>query len=99
MAGLLLCPLLMDTTGYNLMTEIPSHQALRHRTWALFTLFFLPGLLMASWASRTPAIRDVLDVSIAEMGMGCSVSLWVPCPAYSAPVGWLISWGRAGSFR
>lgn len=69
MAGLLLCPLLMDTTGYNLMTEIPSHQALRHRTWALFTLFFLPGLLMASWASRTPAIRDVLDVSIAEMGM------------------------------
>ncbi|PUZ91549.1 hypothetical protein DC362_24770, partial [Acinetobacter nosocomialis] len=29
---------------------------------------FLPGLLMASWATRTPAIRDILSVSIAEMG-------------------------------
>jgi fucose permease len=37
--------------------------------WALFTLFFLPGLLMASWATRTPAIRDVLSVSTAEMGV------------------------------
>ncbi|MGL0109997.1 MFS transporter [Salmonella enterica subsp. enterica] len=30
--------------------------------------FFLPGLLMASWATRTPAIRDILSVSTAEMG-------------------------------
>ena len=50
------------------MTENASRKALRHRLWALFTFFFLPGLLMASWASRTPAIRDVLSVSTAEMG-------------------------------
>ena len=37
--------------------------------WALFMFFFLPGLLMASWATRTPAIRDILSVSTAEMGI------------------------------
>ncbi len=44
-------------------------KALQLRTWALFTFFFIPGLLMASWATRTPAIRDILLVSIAEMGV------------------------------
>ncbi|WP_058913045.1 MFS transporter [Entomohabitans teleogrylli] len=51
------------------VTAVSSRKALRHRTWALFTFFFLPGLLMASWATRTPAIRDILQVSTAEMGM------------------------------
>jgi len=51
------------------MTATSSRTALRHRLWALFTFFFLPGLLMASWATRTPAIRDILSVSIAEMGV------------------------------
>lgn len=31
--------------------------------------FFIPGLLMASWATRTPAIRDLLALSTAEMGI------------------------------
>jgi MFS family permease len=31
--------------------------------------FFIPGLLMASWATRTPANRDILSVSTAEMGI------------------------------
>lgn len=44
-------------------------KALQFRTWALFTFFFIPGLLMASWATRTPAIRDILSVSTAEMGV------------------------------
>ena len=49
---------------------VTSHRnALRHRLWALFTFFFIPGLLMASWATRTPAIRDILSVSTAEMGV------------------------------
>ena len=50
------------------MTARSSRKALRHRTWALFMFFFLPGLLMASWSTRTPAIRDILSVSTAEMG-------------------------------
>lgn len=54
------------------MTVLSSRNALKRRTWALFMFFFLPGLLMASWATRTPAIRDILSVSTAEMG--CSGS-------------------------
>ncbi len=50
------------------MAVISHRNALRHRLWALFTFFFIPGLLMASWATRTPAIRDILSVSTAEMG-------------------------------
>ncbi|WP_080077476.1 MFS transporter [Salmonella enterica] len=50
------------------MTVLSSRNALKRRTWALFMFFFLPGLLMASCATRTPAIRDILSVSTAEMG-------------------------------
>ncbi len=44
-------------------------KALKLRTWALFTFFFLPGLVIASWVTRTPAIRDTLDVSTSGMGI------------------------------
>ncbi len=50
------------------MAVISHRNALKHRLWALFTFFFIPGLLMASWATRTPAIRDILSVSTAQMG-------------------------------
>lgn len=51
------------------MTLTSPRNALRLRMWALFMFFFIPGLLMASWATRTPAIRDILSVSTAEMGI------------------------------
>lgn len=51
------------------MTTLTSRKALQLRMWALFMFFFLPGLLMASWATRTPAIRDILSVTTAEMGI------------------------------
>lgn len=51
------------------MTSLSSRRALQLRMWALFMFFFLPGLLMASWATRTPAIRDTLSVSTAGMGI------------------------------
>ncbi|MEN0614300.1 MFS transporter [Klebsiella indica] len=51
------------------MTAQTSRRALQLRLWALFTFFFIPGLLMASWATRTPAIRDRLALSTAEMGI------------------------------
>lgn len=44
-------------------------KALQLRTWALFTFFFLPGLVIASWVTRTPAIRDTLEVSTSGMGI------------------------------
>jgi fucose permease len=40
----------------------------RRRT-ALLLLFFVPGLELASWVSRTPAVRDQLSASTAEMGL------------------------------
>ncbi|BDH46546.1 inner membrane protein YbjJ [Salmonella enterica subsp. enterica serovar Choleraesuis] len=51
------------------MSTSSSRKALLLRTWALFAFFFLPGLLMASWATRTPDIRQLLDVSTAGMGI------------------------------
>ncbi|WP_320780846.1 MFS transporter [Streptomyces sp. CRN 30] len=36
---------------------------------ALFALFFLPGLGIASWVTRTPDVRDLLGASTAEMGL------------------------------
>ncbi|MGO3884985.1 MAG: MFS transporter, partial [Mycetocola sp.] len=42
--------------------------ALRRRA-ALFALFFVPGLGISSWVTRTPAIRDLLGASTAEMGL------------------------------
>lgn len=51
------------------MTLTSPRKTLQLRMWALFMFFFIPGLLMASWATRTPAIRDILSVSTAEMGI------------------------------
>lgn len=42
--------------------------AVRRRV-ALFALFFVPGLSISSWVTRTPAIRDVLGASTAEIGL------------------------------
>ncbi len=38
------------------------------RRFSLFVFFFIPGVAMASWVTRTPAIRDRIGASIAEMG-------------------------------
>ena len=42
--------------------------SVRRRRFALYVLFFIPGLGIASWVTRTPAIRDLLGASTAEMG-------------------------------
>jgi predicted MFS family arabinose efflux permease len=45
------------------------HPTADRRRTALFVAFFVTGLSMASWVSRTPAIRDAIDASTAEMGL------------------------------
>lgn len=40
-----------------------------HRQWALCLLFFLPGMALSSWVTRTPQIRDLIQASPAQMGM------------------------------
>lgn len=42
-------------------------QSLKTSHWALFTFFFY-GIINGLWATRTPAIRDILSISTAEMG-------------------------------
>ncbi len=37
--------------------------------WSLFVLFALNGLGFASWVTRTPAVRDILGISTAWMGV------------------------------
>lgn len=49
------------------MTVLSSRNALKRRTRALF-MFFFTGTADGLWATRTPAIRDILSVSTAEMG-------------------------------
>ncbi|PPF34536.1 MFS transporter [Pseudoclavibacter sp. AY1H1] len=41
----------------------------QRRRFALFVLFFLPGITIASWVTRTPDVRDALGASTAEMGL------------------------------
>lgn len=43
--------------------------SLRARRLALAALFFVPGITIASWVTRTPDIRDLLGVSTAQMGL------------------------------
>ncbi|WP_075741973.1 MFS transporter [Actinoalloteichus sp. GBA129-24] len=43
--------------------------ALRRRRLALLLAFFIPGISMSSWITRTPAIRDILGASTGEMGL------------------------------
>ncbi|MFE5707233.1 MFS transporter [Rhodococcus koreensis] len=42
---------------------------LRLRRLALFVVYFVPGLGLASWVVRTPTIRDQLGLSTGQMGL------------------------------
>lgn len=42
---------------------------MKRRRIALFALFLIPGLGIASWVTRTPAIRDLVGASTAQMGL------------------------------
>ncbi|WP_413105752.1 MFS transporter [Streptomyces sp. Inha503] len=44
-------------------------QVMRRRREALFLFFLLPGIAMSSWVTRTPDIRDRLEVTTGQMGL------------------------------
>lgn len=44
-------------------------RVLTRRRNAVFVLLFIPGLTIASWITRTPDVRDLLQVSIEQMGL------------------------------
>ena len=41
------------------------------RRWrnAIFVIFWLTGFIFASWATRVPGVRDILDASTGQMGL------------------------------
>jgi MFS family permease len=47
----------------------PMQLSLQRRKLALYVFFFIPGLVLASWVTRTPDIRDAINATIAQMGM------------------------------
>lgn len=49
--------------------EAAASTSLGTRRLALLALFFLPGITISSWVTRTPSIRDALGASTAEMGL------------------------------
>lgn len=49
-------------------TSLTRSQIVRWRN-AIFVIFLLPGVAMASWASRLPSVRDVLDIRIDQVGI------------------------------
>lgn len=51
------------------VNETPTAPGGSARFAALFALYLVPGLALASWITRTPAIRDALAVDTAGMGM------------------------------
>ncbi|MFJ8826691.1 MFS transporter [Streptomyces sp. NPDC102467] len=44
-------------------------RAVRRRRQSLYLLFFLNGITMSSWVTRTPDVRDQLGVSTGQMGL------------------------------
>ena len=52
-----------------LLRDGESVRALARRRNAVFVLLFVPGLTISSWVSRTPDVRDLLQVSTEQMGL------------------------------
>jgi MFS family permease len=60
----------VDTLRSSVLVESPSwlSRACARRN-ALFVLFALPGIIMSSWVSRTPDIRDLIGATTGDMGL------------------------------
>jgi MFS family permease len=50
-------------------TAAPTSSALRRAMFGVFVIFGLNGIAVATWISRLPAIRDILGISLAEVGL------------------------------
>lgn len=51
------------------MTGLKSEVNLRRRRVSILALMFCFGIIFASWATRTPAIREGLEISLSQMGV------------------------------
>lgn len=53
--------------------------------WAIFTLFFTRGVLMSTWSTQGPALREALDLDLVAMGW------YAACLSVGSVTGVLIS--------
>ena len=51
------------------MTDLQVSPRIRRARTAVAVAFFVNGLCFASWISRTPAVRDTLGLSSAQLGL------------------------------
>ena len=51
------------------MTDLQVSPTARHARTAVAVAFLVNGLCFASWISRTPAVRDTLGLSSAQLGL------------------------------
>jgi fucose permease len=56
------------TTPTSYAGGLTRREALSWRN-AIFVIFMLPGMAMATWVSRLPAVRDTLDIRIDQVGV------------------------------
>ena len=47
----------------------PQSSAVRHAKWAVTAAFLVSGLILGSFFARTPAVRDALDLTAAQLGL------------------------------
>ena len=50
-------------------SQVAPTRAAHHASMAVFGVFFVVGVVFASWMSRLPAIRDALDVTPGQLGL------------------------------
>jgi fucose permease len=57
-----------ETVATSYAGGLTRRQAIAWRN-AVFVIFVLPGLAIASWVSRLPAVRDALDIPLDQVGV------------------------------
>ncbi|HEY5979415.1 MAG TPA: MFS transporter [Microlunatus sp.] len=55
--------------GSGAPSSAPPDGELRRWRNAVFVIFWLTGFLFASWATRVPSVRDILDATTGQMGL------------------------------
>lgn len=69
----------------SLLPQLHHKRAMSMWFWAIFTLFFTRGVLMATWSTQGPALRDALDLDLVAMGW------YAACLSVGSVTGVLIS--------
>ena len=69
----------------SLLSQAHHKRAMSLWFWAIFTLFFTRGVLMTTWSTQGPALRDALDLNLVAMGW------YAACLSVGSVTGVLIS--------